>query len=287
MRYILPALVTPFDSEGNLAEQVLRDLVRWNLKKGVSGFYVNGSTGEFLNLSIAERKRMLEIVFEEADENSLIISQVASPRFSETLELAEHAKSVGVDMISVVPPLYFPYREEEIRGYFTQIAHTVKLPLLIYHVPNLSHTSLNRAFFSSLLEDSLIAGVKFTSYDLYSLTLLRSDYPDKILFMGHDELFLPALTINIDGAIGSTFNIMADKFVAIRELYTAHRMQDAYELQAKVSYIVNVLLEEGIFPSIKYLLQRLGFACGTCRKPFMELSSAAMKRLDDEVLVHL
>jgi dihydrodipicolinate synthase/N-acetylneuraminate lyase len=59
--------IVPYDAQGRINEEELRRIIRWLVSKGVTGFYPNGSMGEFIRLSYEERKRVLKIVVEEAD----------------------------------------------------------------------------------------------------------------------------------------------------------------------------------------------------------------------------
>ncbi|HCI6819979.1 TPA: dihydrodipicolinate synthase family protein, partial [Klebsiella quasipneumoniae subsp. similipneumoniae] len=46
LRGVMAALLTPFDGQQKLDKESLRRLVRFNLRQGVDGLYVGGSTGE-------------------------------------------------------------------------------------------------------------------------------------------------------------------------------------------------------------------------------------------------
>jgi N-acetylneuraminate lyase len=282
--HVLPALITPFDANNHVAEQTLRDLVRWHLREGATGFYVGGSSGEFLLLSLDERKRVVEIVREETDKDHLLICHVGAPRTEDAIALARHAEAAGVDMISSIPPIYYHYSFLEMESYFLQIAHSVSLPFLVYNIPALSNINLNTDQIGSLLRKDGIIGVKYTSYDLFSLQNIRAMNPDKLLLIGHDELFLPALTCRVNGGIGSAFNILLPKFVKIKECFASGEMDKAYGIQSEASLIIKDLLKFGIFPSLKFILSEMGFDCGPCRKPFCELGGDAKAFLKQEVI---
>ena len=60
------ALVTPFDSSGALDEAAIRRLARRQIEAGVHFLVPCGTTGETPTLSAAERRRVVELVVEEA-----------------------------------------------------------------------------------------------------------------------------------------------------------------------------------------------------------------------------
>src|SRR3712207_7979614 len=79
MRGIFSALLVPYDENGNIKEEGLKQLVRYNIDVcGVDGLYVGGSTGENFMLSTDEKKKIFEIVKDEAKEDVDLIAQVGS-----------------------------------------------------------------------------------------------------------------------------------------------------------------------------------------------------------------
>ncbi|MEG1515267.1 MAG: dihydrodipicolinate synthase family protein [Clostridia bacterium] len=283
-KHILPAVVTPLGEDGEIAQGTLRDLVRRLLRQGATGFYVGGSSGEFPLLSLSERQQSLEIVREETPKDTLLICHVGAPGTREAVALARHACAVGVDMVSAVPPTYYPYSAVEIEDYFLDIARAAGVPLLLYNVPALAGQSLSVDQIGKMLKKDEIAGVKFTSPDLFAFQRIRAMSIKKLVLIGHDELFLPALVCGADGGIGSVFNILLPTFADIARCYAAGDIEGAQARQSEASLIVGDLLKYGIFPSIKFVLSELGLPCGPCRKPFRPLDEEARAFLRNRVL---
>ena len=71
---IFTALLTPFDANDNVNTAELKKLVEWNLEKGVTGFYVAGSTGEAFLLSEEERRLVYATVKEAAGDRATPVS---------------------------------------------------------------------------------------------------------------------------------------------------------------------------------------------------------------------
>lgn len=268
---IYTALVTPFHSSGKINPEAVQRLVEDNLKKGVSGFYVCGSTGESYLLSQEERKYLLEAVCEAADQKAQILVNVGMFSTEYAVELAKHAQKQGADVISSVPPFYFSFTMEEYVDYYRDLSDSVDIPVLLYNIPAMSSITFAQDDIKRLLENDKITGIKHTSYDLFQLQQLISQYPEKNFFIGHDEIFLSALAVGVQAGIGSTYNIMPDKFLKIRELFRLGRMQEAVKVQNEVNNIVSALCKVGIFKGIKEILKAQGIDCGCCRRPFKEL----------------
>ena len=91
---------------------------------------------------------------------------------------------------------------------------------------------------------------------------------------------LNALPIGIDGAIGSTFNVMAPKYIALKKAYEAGDISAATVMQGEINDIIELMIKCGVNQSIKYWLTKAGLNCGNCRKPFAELSAEQKELLD-------
>ena len=280
---IFTALLTPFDKNDCVNTKALSELVKFNLEMGVRGFYVTGSTGEAFLLSTEERKLVMETV-KNAAPDATLIAHIGSPRAKEALELAKYAKELGYDAISSVAPIYYKYSFDEIKNYYYRLADTGELPMLVYHIPTFSGVNLGLGEMRQFLCDDRFMGIKYTSNDFFMLEQCKSSFPDKIVYNGFDEMFLCGLSMGADGAIGSTYNFMADKFVKIHELFKAGNIAEAQKLQIKANEIIALLCKVGVMPAEKEVLTLLGYDMGDCRHPFSPLSDEARKLVKEQII---
>ena len=269
---IFPAIVTPFDENGKVNLSALELLIEKSLEKGVSGFYVGGSTGESYLLTAEERKTVLEQVVKVTDGRADIIANIGLFATEHGIELAKHAEALGVDAISSVPPFYFPFSMDEYVQYYNDLAESVSIPVIIYNIPAMSGISFKTDDIARFFSNEKIIGMKHTSYDLFQLQRILEKYPQKSVFCSHDELFLSATAIGVEAGIGSTFNLMAEKFVLLQHLVKENHWEEAKAVQAEINAVVEGLLKIGIFKAIKSGLKMQGIDCGTCRKPFQPIS---------------
>ena len=280
---IFTALLTPFDKDGGINEGELIKLIKFNLDMGVRGFYVCGSTGESFLLSKEERMKIMEIVKREA-EGSTLIAHIGSLDERDACEMARHAKALGYDAISSVAPFYFKFSPAEIKGYYERLADAGELPMLVYHIPALSGVSLSQDSMSAFLRDPRFLGIKYTSNDFFTLERLKAEYPDKLFFNGYDEMLLSGLAMGADGAIGSTYNFMADKFVKIYSLFAEGKLDEARKIQNEANKIITILCKIGVMQAEKEILCQLGFDFGCCRHPFLPVSDADKKLIAEEII---
>ncbi|HOO26692.1 MAG TPA: N-acetylneuraminate lyase, partial [Clostridiales bacterium] len=250
------------------------------IDKGVNGFYVCGSTGESFLLEKEERMKVLETVVEETAGRVPVIAHVGDIWADRAAELAAHAAKVGANAVSAVPPFYFKFTFDEIAEYYKIIQNAAGLPLIVYNVPVLSGVSVTSDNIGQIMASCDVEGIKFTSNDMFELSKIRAAYPDLCLLNGFDEIFINALPVGIQGAIGSTYNIMSDKFFTILNGFNAGDLDAAREMQKKANEIINILIKTDVKSGIKYLLTKTGIPCGPCRRPFAALTKEKTDMLD-------
>lgn len=250
------------------------------LAKGVSGFYVGGSTGESYLLSLEERREMLEHVVKAVDGRGDVIANIGVFATEQGVELAKHAEGLGVSAISSVPPFYFPFSLEEYVQYYNDLADSVNVPVIIYNIPAMSGITFKTADIERFFANEKIIGMKHTSYDLFQLERVLKKFPEKNIFCGHDELFLSASAVGVQAGIGSTFNFMAEKFVKIQKLLAENNWAEAALIQDEANAVIEELCKIGVFKGVKAALKLQGMDCGECRKPFQPLRDDQIAELE-------
>ncbi len=280
---IFPALLTPFDKNGNVNHNVLKQLIKMNIDKGVKGFYVCGSTGEAFSLNEQERKEIMTTVKEYAPDCTLI-AHVGSLDERQAISLSKHAKELGYDAISSVTPFYYKYTFDEIKEYYFRVMDSAEMPMLVYYIPAFSGVNMGTEQLGDFLNRQEIIGVKFTSNDFFTMERLRNSYKDKIVYNGYDEMILSGLIMGADGGIGSTYNFMAEKFVDIYKLFKENNIKEAQKVQEKANEIISILCKVGVMQAEKEILCQMGLDFGHCRAPFKQLSDEQKLLIKNQIM---
>lgn len=283
---IFTALLTPFDSNNKINEKELEKLVKFNLDKGVKGFYVGGSTAEAFLLSTDERKQIMDVV-KSAAPDATLIAHIGSINEGEATELALHAKKLSYDVISSVAPFYYKFTFEEIKNYYFRLADAAELPMLVYHFPAFSGVNMGMNEMKQFLNDDRFIGIKYTSNDFFTMEQCKTNFPDKIVYNGFDEMFLAGLSMGANGGIGSTYNFMANKFVEIQKLFEAGDIKAAQTIQKEANHIITILCQIGVMQAEKEVLNQLGFDFGVCRHPFGEPTAEQKDLIKKEIIPFL
>lgn len=273
------ALLISFNEDGTLNEQGIRQIIRHNIDTmKIDGLYVGGSTGENFLLSEEEKKEIFRIAADEVKGQVKLMAQVGAMNYYEALRLAKYVEELGFDAISAVTPFYYKFSFEEIKDYYFTLANTTKLPLIIYSIPFLTGVNMSMDQFGELFAHEKIAGVKFTAGDFYLLERVRSAYPDVLIYGGFDEMMLPACSLLVDGAIGSTFNVNGLRARKIVELVNEGKMEEAYEVQKVTNNLITAILQNGLYPTLKELLKAQGVNAGYSRKPMKSATPSQVAR---------
>ena len=268
---IFPALLTPFYQNGKVNYSALKQLIEMNLEKGVDGFYVCGSSAEAFLMEDQMRKEILEHVIEYNAGRGTIIAHIGTISQKRAEDLARHAERAGADAVSSIPPFYYGFDFQCICRYYFAVADAVNLPVILYNFPANSGVKLTLENVRVFLEDPRFLGVKHTSSDFLMLQQIKAVRNTVIVYNGYDEMFLSGIAAGADGGIGSTYNFMAEKFIAIRNYMLAGNLEQAQSIQKQVNNIICELIRLGVLPAAKAVLSFMGIDMGDCLKPFPTL----------------
>lgn len=289
LRGVMPALLTPFDAQQNIDRASLRRLVRFNIEQGVDGVYVGGSTGEAFVQSLSEREEVLEIVAEEAKGKITLIAHVGCVSTAESQQLAVAAKRYGFDAVSAVTPFYYPFSFEEHCDHYRAIIDSADgIPMVVYNIPALSGVKLTLEQINQLVTLPGVGALKQTSGDLYQMEQIRRAHPELVLYNGYDEIFASGLLAGADGGIGSTYNIMAWRYLGIVQALKEGDTAKTQQLQHECNKVIDLLVKVGVFRGLKTVLHYMDvLSVPLCRKPFAPVEDkfqAELKALAQQLM---
>lgn len=273
------ALVTPYTEDNKVNYDELQKLVCHLIDHGIDGFYVNGSTAEVFLLKDEERKNIIQAVVDANAGRKKIICHVGAISTDAAIDFAYHAEKVGADAVSAISPFYYKFSEKEVIGYYDDIMDATSLPMFIYNFPNFSGFSLTEDVLNQMRSHKNLAGVKFTSSDMFLLERIKTNNPDLVVWNGFDEMLAAGLMMGADGGIGSTYNCMPELIHKVFDNFCAGNMDQAHAYQVQANHVIKAICKHGVFASVKAILEFDGFAFHGCRKPFLPISEDGRKEL--------
>ena len=272
-RGVWPALVTPLTEREELNVEVARALIDHLISCGIGGLYVCGGTGEGILLPLEVRQALAQVAVEQAGGRVPVIVHVGATATADALLLAAHAEQIGADGVAAIPPFYYRVGFEGIREHYQLIAGASSLPLYLYYIPSATGVTLNAEQMWALCQIPSVRGFKYSAFDMYLLEQILSLGGGTLnVFSGPDELFAPMLTVGVDGAIGTTYNLLPAHFVQLYQAFQARDLERARALQSQANRVIDTFTRHGGLQAVKEMMRMLGFDCGYCRRPFRRLN---------------
>lgn len=273
---VIPAFYACYDKEGNISPEGVQALTKYFVQKGVKGVYVNGSSGECIYQSVEDRKIVLENVMKAAEGKLTVIAHVACNNTKDSVELAKHAESLGVDAIAAIPPIYFRLPEHAIAKYWNDMSEAApNTDFIIYNIPQLAGVALTQNLFAEMRKNPRVIGVKNSSMPVQDIQMFKQAAgEDYIIFNGPDEQFISGRVIGAEAGIGGTYGVMPELFLKLDELVKANDMKTAQELQYAVNEVIYKMCSAhgNMYGVIKAILKiNEGLELGGVREPLAAL----------------
>lgn len=262
--------ITPFQRNGEINEDALRQCVRFWIEGGLSGLVPCGSNGEAPYLLKEERKRVIEIVVDEANGKVPVVAGTGAISTRETIQLTKDAKSIGVNAALVVTPFYYKHSSKEIYDHYSTVIEAVDLPILIYNVPKFTGFSLEPSVVYELVSEyDGVVGIKDSSGNLGQIAELTRLVGDKVsVLAGTADVIFPTLMLGGKGAVIAVANVTPGLCSALYEAFEEGKFEDSSKLQRRISYINEVLIKRhNQLSAIKEALNMKGLPGGYPRKP--------------------
>ena len=274
---VIPAFYACYDEAGEVSPERVRALTQYFIDKGVKGVYVNGSSGECIYLSVADRKLILENVMEVAKGKLTVIAHVACNNTKDSVELAKHAESLGVDAIAAIPPIYFRLPDYSIAKYWNDMsAAAPNTDFVIYNIPQLSGTTLTPALYAEMRKNPRVIGVKNSSMPTQDIQIFVAEGgEDHIVFNGPDEQFISGRVIGAKAGIGGTYAVMPDLFLKLNQLIIDKDLDRAKEMQHAINSVIYKMVSgrANLYAVMKEILRlNEDLDIGSVRAPLEPLS---------------
>ncbi len=276
---IVTALVTPFSSTGQIEEESLREIIRFQLKSGIHGFFGLGTTGMGPAMSLEQRKRVAQVLVEETDGRVPVIVQVGASDPRTSLELAAHAQRIGADAIASLTPFYYHPDEAAIIDYYEKLSQVTTIPLFVYNIPSHTGNNVEANLLLKLSKIPNVVGIKDSSRDFSQLLDYLQVIPEGFnIIVGTDSYLFSALCAGANGGVSATSNAFPELFVEMYEAYRSRNFDRGKTLQLKLHAMRTVVSEPPIAPLLEILRLR-GLKSGLVKPPLRSLNATEVASL--------
>ena len=279
------ALVTPFREDMSIHFALFDRLIDFQLENETDAVVVCGTTGEGSTLTTKERAALFARAAERIEKRVPLICGVGSNSTSFCLQNAKEAEQNGADYHLIVTPYYNKTSQTGlIRHYFT-LADALQKPIIVYNVPSRTGMNIRPETYEALSKHENIVAVKEADPDIAKLTESIARCGENLTFYsGNDDLSAAACTVGCKGTISVLSNVFPKFAHDLNTLAASGDIAQAAALQRQAVQLNKALFCDVNPMPVKYALEVLGYAVGSCRQPLTELNESAKAQIKEAVL---
>jgi len=274
------ALVTPFTSSGAVDEDAVRRLARRQIEAGVHFLVPVGTTGESPTLSPQERRRVVELVVEEARGKVPVLAGAGGYDTREVVEAAKAMQEAGADGLLSVTPYYNKPTPDGLVRHYAAVAGATPLPIVVYNVPGRTGCNVEPRTLARLAEIPNVAGVKEASGNMAQICeAVQSAPADFLVLSGDDALTLPAMAVGARGIVSVVSNECPAPMARMVEAAERNDFAAARELHAHLLPLMLANFAESNPIPVKAAMAQMGLLEENYRLPMVPPRSETREKL--------
>ncbi|PJJ07766.1 4-hydroxy-tetrahydrodipicolinate synthase [Flavobacterium sp. 1] len=259
---VMPAVTTNFTSEDCLDFKMFEINLKAQLNAGVEGIILGGTLGEASTLLEEEKKELVLETVRIVDGKVPVIMNIAEQTTRGAIDAAQKAESFGAKGLMMLPPMRYKATDHETIVYFSEVAKSTSLPIMIYNNPVDYKIEVTLDMFEELLKLDNIQAVKESTRDISNVTRIINRFGSRLkILTGVDTLGLESLLMGADGWVGGLVDAFPEETVAVYKLAKAGRIQEALTIYRWFLPLLELDINAQLVQNIK--LAEVGAGLGT------------------------
>ena len=282
----ITALVTPFDADGNIDFEGFKQNLEFQLKEGIGGVLVAGTTGEGPTLSMEEWKNLLLITVERVKGKIPVIAGVGTNNTYKTIERLHLAEEAGADASLVITPYYNKPPQEGLRRHFLMVDKEAKKPIIIYNVPSRTGVNILPETVKFIVDNSRhTMYIKEASGLLKQIAELKLLCGDRLTILSGDDLLaFPSFALGAKGVISVVSNILPHKISEMYRSFEKENIKKAKERHYYLFPVIQALFVETNPIPVKEAMNILGLSGGKVRPPLNDAQEGTVGILKEVLM---
>lgn len=250
------AIITPFDEKERVDYDALEELIEFQIKNGVKGIVVCGTTGESPTLNSFEHSDVIRFVVDKVQKRVDVIAGTGSNCTKEAIELSKNAQNDEADALLIVNPYYNKPTQEGLYLHFKAISKAVEIPIILYNIKGRTGVNVETPTLLRLIKDCPnIIGVKEASGDINQIREVIAKKPDYFCVLsGDDNLTYELIKSGGDGVISVASNIVPDRISELTKNCLEKNFEKAKKLNEELELLFKTCFIETNPIPIKYML---------------------------------
>ncbi len=269
---VYPALTTKFTSKDELDLTLFEKNLNAQLAAGVEGVILGGTLGEASVLTTAEKETLVKFTLEKVNSKVPVIINIAEGSTKEALQQAEYAKAWGAQGLMILPPMRYKTDHRETVTYFTTIANSTDLPIMIYNNPVDYKTEVTLDMFEEITACKNFLAIKESTRDVTNVTRLKNRFGERLkILCGVDTLAMEELCLGADGWVAGLVCAFPAETVAIFKLVKAGKIAEATKIYRWFMPLLELDIHPKLVQYIKLAEKQAGIGSEEVRPPRLTL----------------
>lgn len=280
------ALITPFDENGKVNFEKIKELVEFHIENGTDAIVACGTTGEASTMNDEEHLAAIKAIVDAVDKRIPVIAGTGGNDTEHSIYMSQEAEKLGADALLVITPYYNKANKSGLRKHFISIANSVNLPIILYNVPSRTKVNIPPALVADLAKnvDNIVA-IKEACGDLAQVAEVCRLVPEGFaVYSGNDDSILPLLSVGGSGVISVLANICPQETHDLVAKFMEGDIEGARKLQLGMKPLIDALFIEVNPVPVKTAMNLLGFNVGDLRLPLAEMEEKNIEVLKQELV---
>ena len=274
------ALITPFTAAGAVDEPGVRRLARRQIDLGTHFLVPCGTTGEVPTLSAEERRRIVEIVVDEAGGTTPVLAGAGGYDTREVAHAAAEMHAAGADGLLSVTPYYNRPTPEGLYQHYRAIAEATPLPIVVYNVPGRTGCNVDAATLARLATIPTIVGVKEAAGNMTQMAeMIRAVPAEFLVLSGDDALTVPLMAIGGRGIISVCSNQIPREMADMVEAAERGDFAAARAIHQRILGLMQVNFCESSPGPVKFAMAAMGLCAEVFRLPMVPPRQASREKV--------
>ena len=279
---VMPAITTQFDSQGNLDLSSFRNNLSHQIKAGVHGIILGGTLGEASTLKVEEKKQLLATTLNLVAGEVPVIMNIAEQSTNEAVLSVKKAEEEGADGLMLLPPMRYSATDMETVSYFSEVATSTELPIMIYNNPVDYKTEVTLDMFESLEQYKNISAVKESTRDVTNVTRMINRFGDRFkILCGVDTIAMETLLMGASGWVAGLVDAFPEETLAIYTYCKRGEVEKARSIFRWFLPLLELDISPQLVQNIKLCELATGLGTGYVRAPRLPLNGMELKRVQN------
>ncbi len=285
---VIPALTTKFTADDKLDLPLFEKNLQFQLDAGINGIVLGGTLGEASVLTTGEKETLVKFAINKVAGKVPVILNIAEGSTAEALNQASLAAKWGADGLMILPPMRYKSDHRETVTYFTTVAQSTDLPIMIYNNPVDYKIEVTLDMFAELANYPTIQAIKESTRDVTNVTRLINRFGDRFAILcGVDPLAMEELLLGAHGWVAGLVCAFPRETVAIYRLVKAGHIAEATAIYRWFMPLLELDIHPKLVQYIKLAEKKAGIGSEEVRGPRLTLvgeeRTRILKVIDDGI----